>query len=83
MATVLPVRTPITMPRDIQDRYLVLSLYGGCYVSLTAGDFYVEGTLLAVLRPNPHSDIAGVLVVIDAAGERVTGPVLAGDLLVV
>lgn len=83
MSTVVPVKAPIVMPADIHERYLTLSLHGGYYVQLVAGDLYVEGILLAVLRPNPHGDSPGVIVVIDTGVERITGPVLAGDLLVV
>lgn len=84
MATVLPVRkSPIAMPVDVHERYLALALRGGYYVQLVAGDLYVEGTLVAVVRPNPHGDQRGVIVVIDTGVERITGPVLAGDLLVV
>lgn len=81
MSTHTASRAPLALPIDPFERFAVLQTMIGAFVHLSSGDFAIEGTLTAVVRPVFGSDSENPIVVLLVHGERIAGPVLPGDLL--
>jgi hypothetical protein len=82
MSTKTAPRASFVLPADAFERYAMLLSMKGSWVRLTSGDFVIEGTLASVIRPAHNSDEQNpIVVIVTGAGNRVAGPVLAGDTL--
>ena len=81
MSTNTASRTPFVLPADPFERFAILQSMVGSFVHLSSGDFTIEGTLVAVIRPVRGSDSENPIVVLSVQGERIIGPVLPSDLV--
>ena len=81
-ATTAMVRAPFVLPGDPYQRFLVMEAKVGTFVRIQSGDFEIAGRLVSVLRPAMGAEADNPIVTVDVDGERIAGPVLAGDRLV-
>lgn len=72
------IRAPLALPADALERFVILQSRVGQYVRIMSGDFLIEGTLVLVLRA---AEGKHPVVALEVEGERVVGPILAGDVL--